>query len=91
MQNYNIQKQTIVSSGGGGLKAKNQVIATENQLLFTITVTPSELTDKLDMYWGGVLLPKDSYSYLGTTVTYIPANNEGETFIAGDRIDFRIY
>ena len=83
---------TVITIGDGtGNFVKNQQYATDNQLIFTIPVAPSRPTDGLDMSWGGIPLPDDAYTYVGTTVTYIPSNNGGEVFQAGDRINFKIY
>ena len=43
------------------------------------------------MYLEGVLLDSTAYSYVGTAVAYIPANNGKLYTCGGERINFDIY
>lgn len=68
-----------------GIVGDDEITATANQLSFTLTVTPQS---KLIMFINGIRLPKASYSFVGTTVTYVPASNDNYIIKVGDRINF---
>jgi hypothetical protein len=40
------------------------------------------------MYINGIRISKNAYTISGSTLTYIPANNENYTITAGDRVQF---
>lgn len=77
-----------VSSGTPLLTdADDEITATAGQTSFTLTQTPSTLT-KVKMYINGIRISKTAYSVSGTTLTYVPANNESYTISVGDRVQF---
>ena len=59
---------------------------TAGQTSFTLTNTP--LSGRVWMYINGTRISKNAYSVTGTTVTYVPSNNNSYTLIVGDRIQF---
>jgi len=61
----------------------DEFTATAGQTSFTLSNTP---IGKIAFFRNGARLPKASVSISGTTVTYIPANNNAEALVAGDRI-----
>jgi hypothetical protein len=67
--------------------ADDEITATASQTSFTLTQTPSVLT-KVKMYVNGIRISKSAYTVSGTTLTYIPANNESYTISVGDRVQF---
>ena len=77
-----------VSSGTPLLTdADDEITATAGQTSFTLTQTPSSLT-KVKMYINGIRISKTAYSVSGTTLTYVPANNESYTITVNDRVQF---
>ena len=58
-----------------------------NQTTFTLTYAPPS-TVKVWMFINGVRTNNNAYSFSGTTVTYVPANNGGYAITASDRIQF---
>jgi hypothetical protein len=63
----------------------DEYTATVGQTTFTLTQTKSA-TSTLKLYINGVRISKTAFSLTSTTFSYIPANNEAYTLIAGDRI-----
>lgn len=63
----------------------DEYTATVGQTAFNLTQTKSS-TALLKLYINGVRISKTAFSLSGTTFTYIPANNDTYTLIAGDRI-----
>ena len=59
--------------------------ATLGQTAFTLTQTKSS-NAVIKFFVNGVRISKTAFSLSGTTFTYIPANNEAYTLVAGDRI-----
>ena len=77
-----------VSSGTPLLTdADDEITATAGQTSFTLTQTPSTLT-KVKMYINGIRISKTAYSVSGTTLTYVPANNESYAITVNDRVQF---
>ena len=77
-----------VSSGTPLLTdADDEITATAGQTSFTLTQTPSTLT-KVKMYINGIRISKTAYSISGTTLTYVPANNESYPISVNDRVQF---
>ena len=77
-----------VSSGTPLLTdADDEITAIAGQTIFTLTQTPSTLT-KVKMYINGIRISKTAYSVSGTTLTYVPANNEGYPISVSDRVQF---
>lgn len=77
-----------VSSGTPLLTdADDEITATAGQTSFTLSQTPSTLT-KVKMYINGIRISKTAYSISGTTLTYVPANNESYTITVNDRVQF---
>lgn len=77
-----------VSSGTPLLTdADDEITATAGQTSFTLSQTPSTLT-KVKMYINGIRISKTAYSVSGTTLTYVPANNESYTITVNDRVQF---
>jgi hypothetical protein len=67
--------------------ADDEITATAGQTSFTLTQTPSSLT-KVKMYINGIRISKTAYTISGTTLTYVPANNESYTISVSDRVQF---
>ena len=63
----------------------DEYTATVGQTVFTLTQTKSS-NAALKLFVNGVRISKTAFSLSGTTFTYIPANNEAYTLLAGDRI-----
>lgn len=59
---------------------------TAGQTSFTLTNTP--LSGRVWMYINGTRISKNAYSVTGTTVTYVPSNNNSYALVVGDRIQF---
>jgi hypothetical protein len=70
--------------------ATDEFTATTAQTGFTLTQTPSSHS-KVKMYINGIRISNSAYSWSGTTLTYLPANNGSYTLTAGDRIQFDYY
>jgi hypothetical protein len=71
-------------------EVSDEFTATVGQTSFTITQTKSS-NSTLKLYINGVRISKAAISLTGTTLTYIPANNETYSLIAGDRIQIDYY
>jgi uncharacterized protein YjbI with pentapeptide repeats len=77
-----------VSSGTPLLtEADIEITATAGQTSFALTQTPSSLS-KVKMYINGIRISKTAYTISGSTLTYIPANNESYSISVGDRVQF---
>jgi hypothetical protein len=78
-----------VSSGTPLLtEADVEVTATAaGQTSFALTQIPSSLS-KVKMYVNGIRISKTAYTISGSTLTYIPANNESYSISVGDRVQF---
>ncbi len=63
----------------------DEYTATLSQTAFTLTQTKSS-NALIKLYINGVRISKTAFSISGTTFTYIPANNDAYTLLAGDRI-----
>ena len=63
-----------------------QFIANAAQTSFLLTETP--LNTKVWMFINGVRTNNNAYSVSGTTITYVPANNNAYVIAANDRIQF---
>ena len=68
--------------------ANVEYAATAGQVTFNVTQTPS---GPVGLFRNGVRLPIDSVSYVGTVVTYLPAQNSGVTMVAGDRVTIEYF
>jgi cell division protein FtsL len=68
----------------------DEYTATVGQTVFALTQTKSANT-LMRLYINGVRISKSAFSLSGTTFTYLPANNETYTLIAGDRIQIDYY
>jgi len=71
----------------------DEFTATAGQLLFNAAngnsqLTQSPLGGKVWMFINGTRIKNAAYTISGTTVTYIPANNNSYTLVVGDRIQF---
>lgn len=66
-------------------EVSDEYSATIGQTAFTLTQTKSS-NAVIKFFINGVRISKTGFSLSGTTFTYIPANNEAYTLIAGDRI-----
>jgi hypothetical protein len=73
----------------------DEFTATAAQTVFTFTTTSSNTgaiqtpTSKPFMYINGTRIKNSAYTWTsGSTVTYIPANNNSYALVAGDRIQF---
>jgi hypothetical protein len=63
----------------------DEFLAVAGQTAFTLKHVPSVIGN-LKMYINGVRISNSAYSKLGTTLTYIPANNGSNVLRTGDRI-----
>ncbi|MDC1285252.1 hypothetical protein N8Z33_01035 [Flavobacteriaceae bacterium] len=61
--------------------------ASASQTSFTLTQTPHS-NSKVKMFLNGVRISNTAYSWSGTTLTYVPANNSGTSLINTDRVQF---
>lgn len=66
-------------------EVSDEYTATVGQTAFTLTQTKSS-NAVIKLFVNGVRISKTAFSLSGTTFTYIPANNEAYTLVAGDRI-----
>jgi hypothetical protein len=73
----------------------DEFTATAAQTAFTFTTTSSNTgvvqtpTSKPFMYINGTRIKNSAYTWTsGTTVTYVPANNNSYVLVAGDRVQF---
>jgi hypothetical protein len=64
----------------------DQFMATASQTAFTLTAEP--LNNKVRMFIDGIRIPNAGYTVSGTSVTYIPASNDGHVLTGGERIQF---
>jgi hypothetical protein len=71
-------------------EVSDEYSATAGQTVFALTQTKSANT-LMRLYINGVRISKTAFSLSGTTFTYLPANNEAYTLIAGDRIQIDYY
>jgi hypothetical protein len=87
----------IIDSAGDAIKAgasggtaftvaTHEVTATAGQTSFTLPNTPKDAI--VWAFRNGARLPKNAITISGTTATYIPANNDGNILLAGNRIQF---
>ncbi|RKS93958.1 hypothetical protein BC952_1817 [Flavobacterium limicola] len=60
---------------------------TESVETFSLSQTPSP-NSKVKMYVNGIRISNSAYSWIGTTLTYIPSNNGSYSLSANDRIQF---
>ncbi|WP_162415742.1 hypothetical protein, partial [Cyclobacterium roseum] len=67
------------------IEVADEFSATASQTSFTLTQAPSA-NSKVKMYVNGIRISNTAYSWSGTTLTYVPANNGGNSLTAGDRI-----
>jgi hypothetical protein len=63
------------------------VSVSANQTTFTLTYAPTA-SSKIWMFINGVRTDNNAYSFSGTTVTYVPANNGGYAITVSDRVQF---
>ncbi|MCL9967797.1 MAG: hypothetical protein NBV56_00590 [Aquirufa antheringensis] len=66
-------------------EVSDEYTATVGQTTFSLTQTKSS-NALLRLYINGVRISKTAFSLTGTTFTYIPANNDAYTLVAGDRV-----
>jgi cell division protein FtsL len=71
-------------------EVSDEYTATVGQTVFALTQTKSANT-LMRLFINGVRISKTAFSLSGTTFTYLPANNETYTLIAGDRIQIDYY
>ena len=64
--------------------------ATASQTSFTLTQTKS-VNSKVKMFINGVRISNNAYTLVGTTLTYVPANNASYSLTLADRIQFDYY
>ena len=65
----------------------DQPTVSANQTMFTLTYAPTA-NSKIWMFINGVRTNNNAYSFSGTTVTYVPANNGAYAITASDRVQF---
>ncbi len=63
---------------------------TASQTSFTLTQTKS-VNSKVKMFINGVRISNNAYTLVGTTLTYVPANNASYILTLADRIQFDYY
>ena len=86
-----------VTNGSGSITISNALHSTSNQFLSTIGQTSFTLTQIpssnffLYMFINGIRTNNTAYSWIGTTLTYVPTNNNGYALVADDRIQFDYY
>ncbi|MDD2675729.1 MAG: hypothetical protein PHF81_12695 [Flavobacterium sp.] len=77
-----------VSTGAAIVReVADEISATATQNSFMLTQTPS-INSKVKMYVNGIRISNAAYNWIGTTLTYIPANNGSYSLSANDRIQF---
>lgn len=79
-------EQLIPTSGSGGTPATDEEIATAGQTAFTLSGEP--LAGVVWAFRNGVRLPNAAVTVSGSDATYVPAANNGDALLAGDRITF---
>ena len=84
--------QVLKTDGSGTLSWATVIIdvtdeftASASQTSFTLTQTPSS-NSKVKMFVNGVRISNTAYSWSGTTLTYIPANNGSYALSSNDRV-----
>jgi hypothetical protein len=84
----------VLSTNGTGnatwttvAEVADEFIASAAQTSFTLTQTPSA-NSKVKMYVNGIRISNTAYSWSGTTLIYIPANNGNYTLVGTERIQF---
>ena len=65
----------------------DEFYATEAQIVFTLTHTPSANTNS-KMYINGIRISNSAYRTSGVTLTYRPVNNGSYALVEDDRIQF---
>ncbi|TDE07231.1 beta strand repeat-containing protein [Flavobacterium sandaracinum] len=65
----------------------DEFTATESVINFILSQTPS-VNSKVKMYVNGIRISNAAYSWTGTALTYIPANNGSYSLSVNDRIQF---
>jgi hypothetical protein len=82
-----VSEQNIPTGGSGSVESgqTDEFVATANQTTFTLTATPK---GNVFAFRNGARLPKNAITISGTTATYVPANNDGNTLLVGNRITF---
>ena len=68
----------------------DEFAATAAQTSFTLTQTKS-VNSKVKMFINGVRISNSAYTLVGTTLTYVPANNASYSLTVSDRIQFDYY
>ena len=71
----------------GVTEVTDEFTATASQTIFTLTQTPPS-NSKVKMFVNGVRISNTAYSWSGTTLTYVPVNNSGNSLINTDRVQF---
>lgn len=72
------------------LDVVDEFTATASQTSFTLTQTPS-VNSKVKMFINGIRISNTAYTVVGTTLTYIPANNGSTNLVVGDRVQFDFF
>jgi len=94
--NLSIDGSGVLSAAASVVRMNSdEFTATAAQTTFTFTTTSSNTgavqtpLSKPFMYINGTRIKNSAYTWTsGTTVTYIPANNNSYALVAGDRIQF---
>jgi hypothetical protein len=76
---------TTISSGVTDVT--DEFTSSASQTSFTLTQTPPS-NSKVKMFVNGIRISNTAYSWSGTTLTYVPANNGNYTLSNNDRIQF---
>jgi hypothetical protein len=83
-----------ITNGGGSITINasarswtDQPTVSANQTTFTLSYAPTA-SSKIWMFINGVRTNNNAYSFSGTTVTYVPANNGAYAILASDRVQF---
>jgi hypothetical protein len=71
-------------------EVSDEFAATASQTSFTLTQTKS-VNSKVKMFINGVRISISAYTLVGTTLTYVPANNASYSLTVSDRIQFDYY
>tara|TARA_R110002012_G_scaffold312248_1_gene522542 strand:+ start:93305 stop:96313 length:3009 start_codon:yes stop_codon:yes gene_type:complete len=80
-----------VSTGAAAVReVADEFTATTSQTSFTLAQTPST-NSKVKMYVNGIRVSNAAYTWSGSALTYIAANNGNYTLSASDRIQFDYY
>ena len=93
--NLSIDGNGILSAVASVVRMNSdEFTATAAQTTFTFTTASSTTgavqtpLSKPFMYINGIRISKTAYTISGTTLTYIPANNESYAISVSDRIQF---